>query len=232
MTEETRGANAAHRAEADRFLLLAIHDLRAPLRESTIRAELLKRALSGAMPEAGEAHLLGVLEANRLMDLFLRRLAQFCQAGTDVDRAPRVHVDFLLRQAIDSVGLSAKQPPVQLVADDLPNLTLPAPVQAVFAELLDNALKFNTRTPSIEIRSSPTDTGHVFQVRDNGIGFESKFTSRIFEPMIRLHGSSAYPGCGFGLAIGRRIVEELGGRLWAESTPEQGSTFYFSLPAA
>jgi signal transduction histidine kinase len=72
----------------------------------------------------------------------------------------------------------------------------------------------------------------VFQVRDNGIGFESKFSARIFEPMIRLHGSGTYPGCGFGLAIGRRIVEELGGRLWAESTPNEGSTFYFSLPAA
>jgi light-regulated signal transduction histidine kinase (bacteriophytochrome) len=220
------------RAEADRFLLLAIHDLRAPLRESTIRAELLKRALTGAMPEAGEAHLLAVLEANRSMDLFLRRLAQFCQAGTDVDRAPKVHVEFLLRQAIDSVGLEAKDPPVQLMTGELPDLSVPAPVQAVFAELLDNALKFNAGPPSIEIRSSRADTEHVFQVRDNGIGFESKFNARIFEPMIRLHGSGTYPGCGFGLAIGRRIVEELGGRLWAESTPDEGSTFYFSLPAA
>lgn len=229
---DDRGAHGATRDEADRFLLLAIHDLRAPLRESLIRAELLHRCVSGTLPEAGEAHLLAVVEANRAMDRFLKRLAQFSQAGSGIDRSPKVSVEFLVRQAIQTVGLETVVPPVELLTGELPDISLPAPVQTVFAELLDNALKFRAGPASIELRFAQSDSERVFQVRDNGIGFEPEFAARILEPLTRLHGMSVYPGFGFGLAISRRIVEALDGRLWGESSPGQGSTFYFALPAA
>jgi light-regulated signal transduction histidine kinase (bacteriophytochrome) len=72
----------------------------------------------------------------------------------------------------------------------------------------------------------------IFAIADNGIGFDPVYCDRIFEVFQRLHSVGKYPGNGIGLAICRRIVEQHGGRLWAESTPENGSTFFFSLPVA
>jgi len=101
----------------------------------------------------------------------------------------------------------------------------------VFQNLLSNALKYqkpDTR-PEVEISARSAGANWTVSIKDNGIGFEREYAERIFGLFKRLH-KDEYPGTGLGLAICRRIIERHGGRIWAESTPGQGSTFYFALP--
>lgn len=217
--------------EADKFLLRVIHDLRAPLRQSRSRAELLQREMTGKLPDTADAHLTEVIAGNRDMDTFLRRLAEYCQAGWTMDRDLRVGAGFVMSNAVQAAGLGSLEPPVRL-SSDLNGTVVPAVLQKALVELLDNAHKFHSDAEiSIELEAVRSGPDLIFQVSDNGIGFDSDSCERIFEPLERLHGTTAFPGFGFGLAICRRIVLALKGRVWAEPNPAGGATFRLAVPA-
>ena len=214
-------------ANLDRFLLLMIHDLRAPLRQGMLRAQLLERSAAGTMSGESEAHLLAVLQAHRLSDTFLTRLAEYCQAGSGSGASPRVGIDVLLQNAVRTVGVD---PEVGIEIDDVPECPVPSSVQKVFVELLDNARKFPRGPVSIRVAASCNESECIFEVRDNGIGFESRFAETLWEPLQRLNGIGVFPGFGFGLAISRRIISGIQGRTWANSIDGKGSSFFFSIP--
>jgi signal transduction histidine kinase len=100
----------------------------------------------------------------------------------------------------------------------------------VFQNLISNAVKFSHGNPRVEVSAKRVEASWWFAVSDNGIGMEPSKAEEIFEPFHRLHGEGAYPGTGIGLAVCERIVEQHGGRIWAESEPGKGSTFRFTLP--
>jgi chemotaxis family two-component system sensor kinase Cph1 len=106
-------------------------------------------------------------------------------------------------------------------------------VAQVFQNLIANALKFRSeRPPEIHVGARPEEGGWVLWVRDNGIGINPQYFERIFQVFQRLHTRKTYPGTGIGLAICKKVVERHGGRIWVESKPGQGATFYFSIPKA
>jgi signal transduction histidine kinase len=103
----------------------------------------------------------------------------------------------------------------------------------LFQHLIDNAIKFRAphQTVQVHVSALPRGTEWLFSVRDNGIGIEAQYLKQIFELGFRLHSKRLYPGNGIGLAICEKVVEAHGGRIWVESEPGQGSTFYFTLAA-
>jgi len=103
-------------------------------------------------------------------------------------------------------------------------------VTLVFQNLISNAIKFRSgQAPRLQIGSKKEKREWVVSVADNGQGFDSRYAEQIFLPFKRLHGSDT-PGSGIGLATCKRIVERIGGRIWAEAVPGKGATFYFTLP--
>ena len=106
----------------------------------------------------------------------------------------------------------------------------PGALATALTNLLENAYKYSEETKHIELRVG-ADNGHViFSVKDNGIGIDPRFQDQIFGIFKRLHTNKDYPGTGMGLAICQRVVERNGGRVWVESEPGKGSTFFFTVP--
>jgi light-regulated signal transduction histidine kinase (bacteriophytochrome) len=139
--------------------------------------------------------------------------------------APLRRALFNLKSAIDEAGASVTyQGLPTLEADELQ-------LSQLFQNLIGNALKFRSASvPRISIFSKEKETEWEFGVQDNGIGIEAQYFERIFMVFQQLHNKGEYPGTGIGLAICKKVVERHGGRIWVESQPGQGTTFYFTLP--
>ena len=194
---------------------------------------MLDRSMGDTLEEHNKSHLVAVLDANRSLDRFLRRLADYCRAGSSMDGRTNVNAEFLIDNAIRASGIDKLDPaPSVVTSGEFAEVKAPACLQKVLVELLDNAAKFRSEGSGseIEVRVDQVNSSLELSVKDNGIGFEPDSAEVIFQPLERLHGVGVYPGFGFGLAICQRIVSSLNGRIWAESQPDQGALFRASIP--
>jgi light-regulated signal transduction histidine kinase (bacteriophytochrome) len=218
--------------ELEEFAYVASHDLQEPLRMINIYTQLLVRRHAG--DDAQAQHYASIVHrgVNR-METLIQDLLTFSRTIHTEDSDARqadlaaalAEAISVLQDRIDKTGALICAPPLPVVYGNAGQLAL------VFQNLLANALKYqsNGTRPEINIAAHRDGTNWIIAVRDNGIGFEPRYAERIFGLFKRLH-TEQYPGTGLGLAICRRIVERYKGRIWAESTPGSGSTFYFSLP--
>jgi light-regulated signal transduction histidine kinase (bacteriophytochrome) len=165
------------------------------------------------------------------MESLLRDIADYSYGeGRELECA-EINLDGVLTEARRQACDELQKNEAILTSDSLPIVSGDFFALAdVFRSLIQNACRFrSTAAPSIHIACSRDGSEWLFSVRDNGLGFKPAYAAGIFEPFTRLHGRK-YPGSGLGLARTRRIVEQHNGRIWAESVPGQGSTFWFSLP--
>ncbi|MBL0945071.1 MAG: PAS domain-containing protein [Hydrogenophaga sp.] len=237
VAQRTAQLDAAHR-DLDAFSYTVAHDLRAPLRHIGQYVALTQEVLE---PEARHEllqHQAAIAAATRRMGLMIDGLLEFTRLGrVRIDRVP-VSLSPLLHGMVNRLRGEVAPREIEWVIDTGLPLVMGDPIllAEVFDKLLDNATKFTRRVPQarIEIGQLPdTDPEHhVLFVRDNGVGFDPSKARSLFLLFQRQHHSMDYEGIGLGLALAHRIVSRHGGRLWCETAPGEGCTFFIELPRA
>ena len=218
----------------DAFVYTVSHDLKAPLRGIDGYSRLLLEDHASSLNEEGRVFLANVRQGVLQMGELIDDLLAYSRAERRPLQSDPVDVAAVIR-AVSSERqeeISARGVTLHV---DLPTCIIPADADGLLLalrNLLDNALKFTAAVPApqIDIRGRCHGEMCLLTVRDNGVGFDMKYHDRIFEIFQRLHRVEEYPGTGIGLAIVRKAVERMGGRVWAESAPGQGATFYLELP--
>jgi two-component system sensor histidine kinase/response regulator len=231
--QRLRAEVEAHRhtlAEVEAFNYSVSHDLRGPLRPLDGFCEVLLEDYAGALDERGRDYLRRIRAAAQRMGQLIDDLLELSRIGrADLSRQA-VNLSALVSQ-IEGDLRRDEGPPVELLCPSGLTASGDARLLRIALEnLLRNAWKFTGRQTRPQIAFGRTDDAEpVYFVRDNGVGFDPTYAGKMFQPFQRLHGAD-FPGTGIGLAIVQRIILRHQGRIWAESTPGQGATFYFTLP--
>ncbi len=219
--------------DLEQFANVASHDLQEPLRAVSGFVRLLQLRLPDQADAKAAEYIEGACDAVERMERLINGLLAYSRVGTEGGDFIPVDLNALLGDALRNLRASLKLAQAQVTHDDLPTLPADATqITQLFQNLLGNAVKFRgDEPPQIHVGVRREPERWVFSVRDKGIGIRAQHFERIFLLFQRLHTRKQYPGTGIGLAICKKIVERHGGRIWVESQPGQGSTFYFSLPA-
>ena len=219
--------------ELQQFAYVASHDLFEPLRMITSYLQLLdQRHGKNLDRQAREFVNFAMDGAQRMQDLIQDLLGY---ARLDVKRPPFAPTDCeqVFNKAVSNLKVAIEENSATVTHQPLPTVMAdPVQLTQVFQNLMGNAIKFrSSQPPHVDLRAQRRNGEWLFEVRDNGIGIDSKFFERIFVIFQRLHTRQEYSGTGMGLAICKRVVERHGGRIWVESSPGEGSRFFFTLPA-
>jgi signal transduction histidine kinase len=230
-TQELQAANA----DLEAFSYSISHDLRAPLRSVDGFCQMFIDEFGAGIPPEGRRILdkacAGAVRMNQLIEDLLR----FARFSRQPLQTRPVQMNALLRRVVANFQDQLRGRSVQLQMDELPDCVADGPLlEQVVTNLLSNALKFTAgRTHAhIEIGAARGVAEQVYFVKDNGVGFDMRYADRLFGVFQRLHSQAEFEGTGIGLSIVHRIMRRHGGRAWAESTLQEGATFYFSLPQA
>jgi signal transduction histidine kinase len=217
--------------ELEQFAYVASHDLQEPLRVITGYLQLIERRCRGALDEEAEQFIGYVVEAVYRMQQLIADLLEYSRVGMRGRPFQTVAMERLFGEAVAALGQSIAENKAVIQRDALPEVVGdPTQLRQLLQNLIANAIKFHGACPPEIHVSARTEADHwVFAVRDNGIGIEPQYWDKIFVIFQRLHSRQQYSGTGIGLAICKRIAERHGGRIWVDSVPGVGSTFFFSL---
>jgi signal transduction histidine kinase len=212
------------------------HDLRAPVRAVSGFSQMLEEEYGPSFDERGH-HLLSTVksEASRMNEL-IDDLLEFSRLGRREIRSANVDMNGLVSRVLEDQAARGEangrlRVEVTPLPDAFGDLSL---LRQVWQNLIANAIKFSStrEDPLLSITGERDGDEAIFHVRDNGVGFDMKYASRLFGVFQRLHRHEEFPGTGVGLAIVRRVISRHGGRVWANAQPGKGATFSFTLPAA
>jgi PAS domain S-box-containing protein len=230
---ETVGELKRSNDELQQFANVASHDLQEPLRMVASYTQLLANRYKGRLdPDADDFIAYAVDGCNRMQGL-IEDLLTFSRVGANPKALSEISSEASLNESLINLGVTVKESGAVVTHDALPIIAIDdTQLALVFQNLIGNAIKYRgIEAPRVHVSATRNGArGWIFSVRDNGMGIDAQYFERIFVLFQRLHGRNEFKGTGIGLAICKKIVERWGGRIWLESKPEIGSTFYFSLP--
>jgi signal transduction histidine kinase len=228
---ELRRANE----ELEQFAYSASHDLKEPLRMVTAYSQLLSRRSSPKLDAQEKEFLARVLQGAQRMDTLLADLLRYARAASEPELSDKaVELNSVFERALGNLQAAIEESRAQISCGPLPALFVePIRLQQVFQNLVGNAIKYRRQEKRVCVKLSARreDSEWIFSVEDNGLGIEPQYQRQIFGLFKRLH-NDGLSGSGLGLAICQRTVEHYRGRIWVESKPGDGATFFFALPAA
>ncbi|WP_201568506.1 ATP-binding protein [Imperialibacter sp. 75] len=220
-------------AEMEAFSYSVSHDLRAPLRSIDSYTKIIAEEYRDKFDDEGQRLINTVLKNSARMARLIDDLLDFSRVGRKELIKSSFSMKLLVQSVLEEMEIGANDASKAINNQiDLDAWGDKSTLRQVWHNLISNAVKYSSKTPRTEIDfgSYADPSGHIFFIRDHGVGFDMAYYDKLFGVFQRLHSSREYDGTGVGLALTQRIVTKHGGEIWAESQPNQGSTFYFSLP--
>jgi signal transduction histidine kinase len=221
-------------AELDQFASIASHDLQEPLRKVRTFTERISETEADRLTERGLDYLQRANASAERMQRLIEDLLKFSRVATQGRAFKQVDLGRVTAEVLEDLEESVRRTGAVVEVGALPTISADPPqMRQLMQNLISNALKFTRDgvTPEIDISATVDDGEVTLVVRDNGIGFDTQYSRRIFRVFERLHGRGSYPGTGIGLALCRKIAERHGGTVIAQGVPDRGSTFTVTMQA-
>ena len=219
--------------ELEQFAYVASHDLQEPLRMVTGFLTQIEKKYEDVLDDKGKQYIHFAVDGAKRMRQIILDLLEFSRIGKNENTIEKINLNEVLNETCLLFRKQMEEKNAELIFKDLPKiLNYSAPIKQIFHNLIGNGLKYSdaNRPPVITISSQETAVDWKFVVQDNGIGIEAEYFDRIFIIFQRLHHKEQYSGTGIGLAITKKIIENLGGQIWVESEEGVGSAFHFTIP--
>jgi PAS domain S-box-containing protein len=218
--------------ELERFAYVASHDLQEPLRTISSYLQLLERRYLKNLDENATRYINFTVDAANRLQNMIGGLLEYSRVETRGQPFEPVNFESVLRQTVENLHSAVAESGAGITHDPLPTVMGDrGQLSRLFQNLLANSIRYRSQEPPrIHVSAVKQDSEWVLSVKDNGVGIDPEYKDQIFLIFQRLHGRDV-PGIGLGLSIAKRIVERHGGRIWVESEPGKGATFYFTIPA-
>ncbi|GAC1594705.1 MAG: hypothetical protein NVS3B19_17280 [Ginsengibacter sp.] len=222
--------------ELENFAYVASHDLQEPLRMITSFLQLFDKKYRGAIDETGNRYIQFAVDGAMRMNSLILDLLEYAKVGRSEDKPRVTDMNDVTREVLEDFSLLIKSSNANIEVGNLPKLcgVISSQMHQLMQNLIGNALKYQQpgNCPHIQISCKEQQETWLFIIKDDGIGIDNKFASKIFVIFQRLHNKNEYSGTGIGLAICKKIVDLHGGQIWMESQKNKGSSFYFTIPKA
>jgi signal transduction histidine kinase len=225
---------ARSNTELQQFAYVASHDLQEPLRMVASFTQLLAKRYKDKLDDDARDFINYAVDGATRMQTLISDLLNYSRVGTQGKPLVPTDSEALFKRVLETLRFNIEESGAEILSDALPMVMAdPQQLGQLFQNLLTNALKFRgEKPPSVRISAERDGNEWKISIRDNGIGISPEHADRIFIIFQRLHTRTEYPGTGIGLAIGKKIVERHGGRIWIEPSPGGGTTFCFTIAAA
>jgi len=219
--------------ELQQFAYIAAHDLQEPLRMVASYTQLLAKRYKGRLDSDADEFIAYAVDGAHRMQLLIGDLLAYCRVGTTGKELRETSSEAALEQALLNLEGAIQESGVVVTHDPLPTVIADgAQLVQLFQNVVGNAIKYRSaELPRVHVSAKKNGGNEwIFSMRDNGLGIDPKYFEKIFVMFQRLHGREEFSGTGIGLTVCKKIAERHGGRMWVESEPGKGSTFYFALP--
>ncbi len=218
--------------ELEQFAYIASHDLQEPIRMVMSFTQLLQKRYADKLDDDANEYIYYAVDGAKRMKELIDKLLEYSRVSTEKRKWKEIPVKTVIKNILEDYEVTLAETNIKITSGDMPVIVSDESLLSrVFSNLISNAVKYRAdKDPEINLAAAENETEWIFSVADNGIGIEKDYYEKIFLMFQRLHGKTKYPGMGMGLAICKRIVDTLGGRIWLESESDKGTTFYFTIP--